>query len=182
MPRHFDAAPGLCEDPDHECQRFVFNQALLRIRDPERSLDFYTRVMGMRLLRRLELPEERCSLYFLAMASDDRCRQIPLDAEPRTTWVLRQPGVLGLTHPWDGLPDAADDGHAGSSGLGHIGFSVPDVYLACQRFENFGVAIAKQPDRGRPLGLALIQDPDRHWIEIRQPDMLERQAQGKAIR
>jgi lactoylglutathione lyase len=46
--RHFEQAPGLCEQPDPQTQRYVFNQTMLRIKEPARSLDFYTRVLGMR--------------------------------------------------------------------------------------------------------------------------------------
>ena len=44
---------------------FNFSQTMLRIKDPERSMDFYTRVMGMRLVRKLDFPEMKFTLYFL---------------------------------------------------------------------------------------------------------------------
>ena len=50
MSRHFEQAEGLCEEKDAATQGFVFNQTMLRIADPKRSLDFYTRVMGMTLI------------------------------------------------------------------------------------------------------------------------------------
>jgi lactoylglutathione lyase len=51
-----DRGPGLCEQADPATRDYVFNQTMLRIKDPERSLDFYTRVMGMRLVRRMDFP------------------------------------------------------------------------------------------------------------------------------
>ena len=65
MSRHFEQAEGLCEPKDPATDGFVFNQTMLRIADPVRSLDFYTRVMGMTLLRKLDFPEMKFSLYFL---------------------------------------------------------------------------------------------------------------------
>ncbi|MAG66167.1 MAG: lactoylglutathione lyase, partial [Pseudomonadales bacterium] len=46
MSRHFESAPGLCENRDPATEGFVFNQTMLRIKDPKATLDFYTRVMG----------------------------------------------------------------------------------------------------------------------------------------
>ena len=66
MSRHFDKAEGLYEEKDAATQGFVFNQTMLRIADPKRSLDFYTRVMGMTLIKRLDFEEMKFSLYFLA--------------------------------------------------------------------------------------------------------------------
>ena len=66
MSRHFESAEGLCEDRDPATEGFVLNQTMLRIKDPATSLDFYTRVMGMTLVKRLDFEEMRFSLYFLA--------------------------------------------------------------------------------------------------------------------
>ncbi len=52
---------------------------------------------------------------------------------------------------------------------------MPDVYAACERFEKLGVEFVKKPDDGKMKGLAFIKDPDGYWIEILQPDMLEKQ-------
>ncbi len=62
MSRHFEQAPGLSENADPATEGYVFNQTMLRIKDPERSLDFYTRVMGMRLVRKLDFPDMNFSL------------------------------------------------------------------------------------------------------------------------
>ena len=48
-------------------------------------------------------------------------------------------------------------------------------FAACERFEKLGVEFVKKPDDGKMKGLAFIKDPDGYWIEILQPDMLEKQ-------
>ena len=169
MSRHFDAAPGLCEQPDPQTQQFVFNQTMLRIKDPERTLDFYTRVLGMRLLRKLEFPAMEFTLYFLAVIPDSQADAIPTDESERTRWTFGREAVLELTHNWGTETDPDFRVHNGNEepkGYGHIGFAVPDVYAACERFESLGVDFVKRPDDGKMKGLAFIKDPDGYWIEI----------------
>jgi lactoylglutathione lyase len=57
---------GVCADANAATRGFVFNHTMLRVKDPALSLDFYSRVLGMRLLRRIDFPEMKFSLYFLA--------------------------------------------------------------------------------------------------------------------
>src|SRR5699024_5233313 len=101
MSRHFETAPGLCENPDAATDGFFLNHAMVRIKDPERSLDFYTRALGMRLIRKLAFPEMRFTLYFLCFVDADQVSQVPTN-EPhaRTTWTFSQHGMLELTHNW----------------------------------------------------------------------------------
>ena len=171
MPRHFDEAPGLYQDPVPETEGFVFNQTMVRIKDPARSLDFYTRVLGMSLIRRLDFPEMKFSLYFLAYVN----AEVPEDDSSRTTYTFGREAVLELTHNWGSENDPDLSYHNGNEdprGYGHIGIAVPDVYAACERFENLGVDFVKKPDDGRMKGLAFIRDPDGYWIEILQPDRM----------
>lgn len=169
MSRHFESADGLCENPDAETQRYVFNQTMLRIKDPARSLDFYTRVMGMRLVRRLEFPEMKFTLYFLGMVADEDAPGVPQDEAARNRWTFSRPAMLELTHNW-GTEDDADfryhDGNAEPQGFGHIGFDVPDVYATCERLERLGVEFVKKPDGGKMRGIAFVKDPDGYWIEL----------------
>ncbi|RFA30511.1 lactoylglutathione lyase [Alkalilimnicola ehrlichii] len=181
MSRHFENAPGLCEEADPSTQDFVFNQTMLRIKDPQRSLDFYTRVLGMRLIRKLDFPEMEFSLYFLGMVDEKAAADVPSNDPQRTTWVFRQQAMLELTHNWGTEKDpdfAYHNGNDQPQGFGHIGFSVPDVYAACARFESLGVEFVKRPDDGKMKGLAFIKDPDGYWIEILQANMMESQGQG----
>lgn len=176
--RHFEQAPGLSDTADPATRDYVFNQTMLRIKDPQRSLDFYTRIMGMRLVRRLDFPEMKFSLYFLAYLSDEQAAEVPGDDAQRTTYTFSREAMLELTHNWGSENDPDVNYHDGNSdprGFGHIGVAVPDVYAAAERFEKLGVEFVKKPDDGKMKGLAFIKDPDGYWIEILQPNMLARQ-------
>ena len=181
MSRHFEQADGLCETPDDATRDFLFNQTMLRIKNPTTSLDFYTRVLGMRLVRKLDFPEMKFSLYFLAYLGEEEARQVPEDDAKRLTYTFGREAMLELTHNW-GSEDDADfayhDGNAQPQGFGHIGITVPDVYAAAERFEKLGVEFVKKPDDGKMKGLAFIKDPDGYWIEILQADMMEKQQKG----
>ena len=71
MSFHTETHPGVSASTPEPTRGFVFNHAMLRIKDPQVSLDFYTRVMGMQVLRKLDFPEMKFSLYFLHRQSDD---------------------------------------------------------------------------------------------------------------
>ncbi|GAC34638.1 lactoylglutathione lyase [Paraglaciecola polaris] len=166
MSRHFDKAEGLCEDRDPATLGFVFNQTMLRIADPKRTLDFYTRVLGMTLLKRLDFAEMKFSLYFLS-AGDD-FSDISQDANRRTIQTFGRPAMLELTHNWGDTGDSVQyhNGNSEPRGFGHIGFHVPDLDKACQRFEALDVPFQKRPNDGAMKGIAFIKDPDGYWIEI----------------
>jgi len=149
---------------------------MLRIKDPKTSLDFYTRVLGMKLYRKLDFPEMKFTLYFLAMPGDID-NNIPQNNNKRTTWTFSQRAMLELTHNWGSENDDGFRYHNGNTnpqGYGHIGFSVPDVYKASERFKKLGVKFIKKPDDGKMKGLAFIEDPDGYWIEILQANMIEK--------
>lgn len=166
MSRHFDRAEGLCEERDSATEGFVFNQTMLRIAEPERSLDFYTRVMGMTLLKRLDFKDMRFSLYFLTTGDD--FSDISDDPDTRIEQTFGRPAMLELTHNWDDMADtvAYHNGNTDPKGFGHIGFHVPDLEAACQRFEELDVPFQKRPNDGSMKGIAFIRDPDGYWIEI----------------
>ncbi|MEH6561472.1 MAG: lactoylglutathione lyase [Marinobacter sp.] len=177
MPKHFEQAPGLHDQPVPETEGYVFNQTMLRIKDPERSMDFYTRVMGMRLVRKLDFPEMKFTLYFLGYLDDRQAGSVPSDDAHRTTYTFGREAMLELTHNWGTENDKDFTYHNGNDepqGFGHIGIAVPDVYTACERFESLGIEFVKKPDDGKMKGLAFIKDPDGYWIEILQPNMLEK--------
>ena len=151
-----------------ETEGFVFNQTMLRIKDPVRSLDFYRRVLGMTLLKRLDFPDMKFSLYFLGYV---RGGDAPLPDDPldRAEYTFRQKALLELTHNWGTENEPGEPYHNGNSdprGFGHIGLSVPDVGQACEHFGDHGVTFVKRPEDGTMKGLAFIQDPDGYWIEI----------------
>mgnify|MGYP001365541898 CR=1 FL=1 len=179
MTRHYEKAEGLYDNLEKETSDFIFNQTMLRIKDPKVSLEFYTNVLGMKLYRKLDFPEMKFTLYFLGMPGDVDDDNVPLDDNARTTWTFSQRAMLELTHNWGTENDNNFSYHNGNSepqGFGHIGFSVPDVYKASERFEKLGVNFVKKPDDGKMKGLAFITDPDGYWIEILQANMIERNA------
>lgn len=176
MAKYYEEAPGLCDNPDPETRQYTFGHTMMRIKDPQRSLDFYTRVLGMKLIRRFDFPEMKFTLYFLSMANDDAAQEIPEDRAKRATWVFSQKAMLELTHNW-GTEDDDTEYHSGNEepkGFGHLGFTVPDVYATCERLEKLGIEFVKKVDAGKMQGIAFVKDPDGYWIEILQADMAEK--------
>jgi lactoylglutathione lyase len=146
---------------------------MLRVKDPTVALDFYTGIMGMRVLRKLDFPEMKFSLYFLHRATDDA---VPQDTGERTAYTFSQRGVLELTHNWgtESDPDFKyHDGNAQPQGFGHICFSVPDLDAAVAWFDENKVTYVKRPDEGKMKDVAFIKDPDGYWIEIVEPARLK---------
>ncbi|XP_038825329.1 lactoylglutathione lyase-like isoform X1 [Salvelinus fontinalis] len=149
---------------------FMMQQTMLRVKDPVKSLDFYTRIMGMTLLQKFDFPSMHFSLYFLGY--EDK-KEIPADVKERTAWTFSRRATIELTHNWGSESDASQSYHNGNSdprGFGHIGIAVPDVYAACKLFEEQAVTFVKKPDDGKMKGLAFVQDPDGYWIEILSPN------------
>ncbi len=166
MSRHFDKAEGLCENKDSATQGYVFNQTMLRIADPKRSLDFYTRIMGMTLLKRLDFSEMKFSLYFLSTGED--FSDISKDDGTRVAQTFGRPAMLELTHNWGDTAETMQyhNGNSEPKGFGHIGFHVPDIDSASERFESLQVPFHKRPNDGGMKGIAFIKDPDGYWVEI----------------
>lgn len=158
--------PGV-QAPTAESQGFRLNHTMLRVKDPERSLAFYTRVFGMKVLRRLDFEEMQFSLYFLAKVEDHD--KVPESDGERTVWTFSQTGILELTHNW-GTESKEDfayhDGNAQPQGFGHICFSVPDLDGAVAWFDTNGVEYVKRPDQGKMKDVAFVKDVDGYWIEI----------------
>ena len=148
-------------------EEFIFNQTMLRIKDPKDSLEFYVNILGMTLIKKLDFPAMESSLYFLGYLreSDDPVPDEPTD---RAAYAFRQKALLELTHNWGTENDDSKyhDGNTEPRGFGHIGITVPDVYEASANFEKHGVEFVKKPDEGNMKGLAFIKDPDGYWIEI----------------
>ena len=166
--------PGVTAQPSDASRGFVLNHSMLRVKDPAVALDFYTRVMGMRVLRKLDFPEMKFSLYFLTRPVDGETP--PDEAGDRTAWTFSQRSVLELTHNW-GTEDQPDfkyhDGNAQPQGFGHICFSVPDLDAAVAWFDENQVPFVKRPDQGKMKDVAFIKDPDGYWIEIVEPGRLK---------
>ncbi|KAG7272616.1 hypothetical protein CRUP_033125 [Coryphaenoides rupestris] len=139
------AVSKACKEGNPITRDFMMQQTMLRVKDPVKSLDFYTR--------------ERS--------------EIPTDVKERTAWTFSRRGTIELTHNWGSESDENLSHHNGNSeprGFGHIGIAVPDVYAACKVFEDLGVTFIKKPEAGKMKDLAFIQDPDGYWIEILSPN------------
>lgn len=164
--------PGVWHQPNDASSGFLLNHCMLRVKDPLRSLDFYTRIMGMQLLRKLDFPDMKFSLFFLHLPQDG---QAPDDVGERTRWTFAQRGVLELTHNWGTENESAfeyHDGNAQPQGFGHIGFSVPDLDAAVRWFDENQIGFVKRPDQGKMKDVAFIKDPDGYWIEVVEPARL----------
>lgn len=115
---------------------------MLRVRDLDASLGFFVRGLGLREVRRKEVPAGRFTLVFLSTGA-------PGDS-----------AELELTHNWDqGEP------YSVGRSFGHLAFEVDDVYAACERLERCGVAILRPPRDGR---MAFVRSPDGASVELLQ--------------
>jgi len=123
---------------------------MLRVGDLQRSIDFYTRVLDMQLLRTTDRPEQKYSLAFVGYGSN------PDHAEIELTYNY---GV-----------DRYDIGTA----FGHLALAVPDVAAACERIRAAGGTVTREagPVKGGTTVIAFVQDPDGYKIELieRRPD------------
>lgn len=119
---------------------------MLRVGDLERSLAFYTDVLGMRLLRRQDYPEGRFTLAFVGYGSET------------------EHAVLELTHNWD--TSSYNLGNA----FGHIALAVPDAYAACEQIKARGGKVVRDagPMKHGTTVIAFVDDPDGYKIELIQ--------------
>ena len=117
---------------------------MLRVGNLDRSLAFYTEVLGMRLLRRREYPEGRFTLAFVGYADES-------DA-----------AVLELTHNWDTASYAPGDG------FGHVAVEVDDAQAACERVAALGGKVTRPagPMKHGTTVIAFVEDPDGYKIEF----------------
>ena len=175
MPFDTEHHPGVSAKRPEAARGFTFNHSMLRVKDPAVALDFYTRIMGMRVLRKLDFPEMKFSLYFLHRPAEGEGPP-PEDVGERTAWTFAQRGILELTHNW-GTEEQPEfkyhDGNAQPQGFGHICFSVPDLGAAVAWFDQHQVPFVKRPEQGKMRDVAFIKDPDGYWIEIVQPGLLK---------
>jgi len=120
---------------------------MIRVFDLDKSLDFYTRLMGMTLLRRRAVEAGRYTLAFVGYGDED------------------DNAVIELTHNWD-----QKEPYTIGSGYGHMAIGVTDAYALCERLAKEGVKIPRPPG---PLKfgttvIAFIEDPDGYKIELIQ--------------
>ena len=147
---------------------FTFNHTMLRVKDPVKSLAFYTGVLGMTLLAVKKFPEAEFDLYFLAKLTEEECDNLPA-GDDLAIYTFRQRGILELTHNY-GTENQADfsyhNGNDEPQGFGHICFSVPDLAASVAWFDQNAVDYVKRPEDGSMKNIAFIKDADGYWIEI----------------
>lgn len=128
-----------------ETESYRFLHTMIRVLDLEKSLDFYTRFLGMKILSRDDYPEGKFTLAFVGYGDG-----------PDNT-------VIELTHNWD-----QREPYEIGTGFGHLAIAVPDIHEACRRMEGEGVPIPRPPGpmKHGTTVLAFIEDPDGYKIEL----------------
>ncbi len=112
---------------------------MIRTRNPEKSIEFYTKGLGLNLLNRKDFEGGRFSLYFLGETEDG----------PQ----------IELTHNWD------DREYSSGDSFGHLAFRMDNVYETCAKLKSIGVDILRPPRDGN---MAFVKDPNGISIELLQ--------------
>ncbi|WP_372396673.1 lactoylglutathione lyase [Azospirillum sp. HJ39] len=124
---------------------FRLLHTMLRVLDLEKSLDFYTRLLGMKLLRRSDYEGGRFTLAFVGYGEES------------------DTAVLELTHNWD-----QKEPYEIGTAYGHIALGVPDIYATCETLAAEGVRIPRPPGpmKHGSTVIAFIEDPDGYKVEL----------------
>jgi lactoylglutathione lyase len=119
---------------------------MLRVGDLQRSIDFYTRILGMQLLRTTDRPEQKYTLAFVGYGDE------------------RDHAVLELTYNY------GVDRYELGSAFGHIAIAVPDAAASCERIRAAGGKVTREagPVQGGTTVIAFVTDPDGYKIELIQ--------------
>ena len=124
---------------------------MLRVGNLEKSIDFYSKVLGMRVLRRKDYPEGKFTLAFVGYQDESNAT------------------ALELTHNWD--TEKYDLG----AGFGHIAIEVVDAYMACKMVKKRGGKVTREagPMKHGVTVIAFVEDPDGYKIEFIQKKISE---------
>lgn len=120
---------------------------MIRVGNLEKSIKFYTEILGMKLLRRKDYPDGKFTLAFVGYGDE------------------KTSSVIELTHNWD--TDTYDMGN----GFGHLAIEVDDVYAAAGKIREQGGKIIREPgpmNAGTTI-IAFVEDPDGYQIELLAP-------------
>ena len=125
--------------------QFRFLHTMIRVKDLDKSLDFYTRHLGMKVLRQNDYPDGRFTLAFVGYGEES------------------DQTVVELTHNWD-----QEEPYDLGTGFGHLALGVPDIYTTCNALEKEGVKIPRPPGpmKHGTTVIAFIEDPDGYKIEL----------------
>lgn len=117
---------------------------MLRVGDLQRSIDFYTKVMGMKLLRTTDRPEQKYTLAFVGYGDES------------------EGAVLELTYNY------GVDRYELGTAFGHIAIAVDDARAACERIRAAGGTVTREagPVKGGSTVIAFVQDPDGYKLEL----------------
>jgi len=117
---------------------------MLRVGDLQRSINFYTRALGMKLLRTTDRPDQKYTLAFVGYGDE------------------REHAVLELTYNY------GVDRYELGTAFGHVAVGVPDICVACDRVRGAGGAVTREPGpvKGGTSVIAFVQDPDGYKIEL----------------
>ncbi len=120
---------------------------MLRVKDLDRSVDFYTKLLGMKELRRSEVPAGKYTLAFVGYGDE------------------KDTAVIELTFNWD-----QTEGYDLGSGFGHLAVGMPDVYKACDDLKAAGAKITREagPVKHGTTVIAFVEDPDGYKVELVQ--------------
>jgi len=117
---------------------------MIRVGNLERSIDFYTRVLGMKLLRQKDYPAGKFTLAFLGYGEES------------------ETAVLELTYNWD------TTSYELGNGFGHIAIGVDDIHGVCNNIRESGGIISREPGpmKHGTTVIAFVKDPDGYAIEL----------------
>lgn len=128
-----------------DASSFRMLHTMVRVLDLDKSIDFYTRLLGMNLIRRKDYESGRFTLAFVGYGDEAKG------------------AVIELTHNWD-----QKEPYTIGSGFGHMAIGVPDIYGTCEKLAKEGVKIPRPPGPMKHGGsvIAFIEDPDSYKIEL----------------
>lgn len=124
---------------------FRMMHTMIRVFDLEKSIEFYTELLGMKLLRKEDFPGGKFTLAFVGYGPEE------------------SNSVVELTHNWD----QAEPYQIGS-GFGHLALGVNDIYAVCAALEKQGASIPRKPGpmMHGTTHIAFVEDPDGYKIEL----------------
>ena len=132
-----------------ETSNYRLLHTMIRVKDLEKSIEFYSKHLGMEVLRKKDFPGGKFTNVFMGYGE-----------ESNNT-------VLELTYNWDQVEE-----YTHGSGFGHLAVAVPNIYQACEKMGEDGVSIPRPPGpmKHSTTVIAFIEDPDGYKIELIERD------------